>query len=511
MIKVKEYRGLLEEAIESDCFNKLVVFSDIMSSFKMIPEEVAEFMSSQLVSAIVKSRFYILNQNQNSPTKIEDILWGYNIDTEFHLFLELCPNTTALGNYLLKYCDTIKYYKKLDKSPVNQAADQPDVDVKMLNKLKIILRNQVLSLKKQNTIIVALLVKAHECFVHECSMEGIVNVLQRSKALNNVLANAKSWSLIVKLLTGIGRYRDMYYCFETLIKNDQFESLLGQFDEKRTSLLKTAIISYLHEHCPENNEHFRLAAVHFLMYKELAEMWENEAKSTIAKLLADHEFTDKSNLPKLKLKRLKCTNLVISQLNAAMDGFSHATENYLMDDKLNLAQRSATNAELLALQLNLAKSALEKMVQNEAEKSCISVLSIFSNREAIRHHINNDLNVPQALILGRAYNYEINWTEAIYIHFVLSGEDGFLADYMNRMPITDAMIESLVKNFQMETNINKKMEASISKLIDMLSTATLKYKLASLLGLKRIVNELINSPALYYLRDTDYGRSDVLL
>lgn len=72
------------------------------------------------------------------------------------------------------------------------------------------------------------MIKAHECFVYECYMEGIAIVLQRAKILNTVLTKAKSWNLIVKMLTGIGRYRDMYYCFETLIKNEQFESLLGK-------------------------------------------------------------------------------------------------------------------------------------------------------------------------------------------------------------------------------------------------------------------------------------------
>lgn len=81
-----------------------------------------------------------------------------------------------------------------------------------------------LSHKKQNTINVELLIKAHQCVVHECFMEGIAIVLQRTKILNGVLTKAKSWNLIVKMLIGIGQYRDMYYCFETLDRL-QFVSL----------------------------------------------------------------------------------------------------------------------------------------------------------------------------------------------------------------------------------------------------------------------------------------------
>lgn len=165
-----------------------------------------------------------MNISQNS-------LWGYDLDREFRMFLELCPNTSMLGNNLLKYCDALKIYRKFDlNKDINPDLSQENDDIaELFIKLRTIMDDRMLSHKKQNTITVELLIKAHDCFVHECYMEGIVMVLQRTKILNTVLANAKSWNLIVKMLMGIGRYRDMYYCFETLIANDQFESLLGEF------------------------------------------------------------------------------------------------------------------------------------------------------------------------------------------------------------------------------------------------------------------------------------------
>uniref|UniRef100_A0A8D8NAD8 Spatacsin n=1 Tax=Culex pipiens TaxID=7175 RepID=A0A8D8NAD8_CULPI len=520
ILKIRDPVGFLEEVIREDCFNKLEVISDIMTSHRMSDATISQFLAREIVTAVVRSKFYMLQQGSPlaNAKPIDELLWGYNIDREFHLFLELAPNTTMLGNWLLKYCDAIKCYKRLEKSPDRSSMTESvvdDVEPTLLDNLKEIFKNQILSLKKQNTIIVALLVKAHDCFVHECSVEGIVEVLQRCKSLNNVLTGAKSWNLIVKLLVGIGRYREMYYCFETLIKNDQFESLLGQFDEKHTNGLKTAIISYLHEHCPAQKEFFRLAALHFLMYKEIAEMWETEAKSSIAKVLSVYELrnptTTANASPKICMPRLICDPLAISELNSALEAYTHATENYLLDNKLNLAQKIASNAELVALQLCLIEQAkAERSNPAEDSRTCISVLNIKKDEKGsnLAYFVNTALSVPQALIISRTYEYEINWTQALYQHYIVAGSTPYLEDYLDRMPLTDEMVESLVKTFQLEPCVTPEMERAIATLVEMVETVTLKYRLASLLGLKRTVHELINENSFYYLKDCDYGRSE---
>lgn len=381
-------------------------------------------MAEQISRSIIKSRFYLL-QNAMTNSFGENSLWGYNLDKEFHLFLELCPNTSILGTFLLKYCDALKVYRKFD---ANKNAE-PDLGMRqnieelreIFNNLRLIMENQVLSHKKQNTISVELLIKAHDCFVHECSMEGIAYVLQRCKTMTSTLATAKSWHLIVKLLMGVGRYRDMYYCFETLIKNDQFESLLGQFDEEKANGLKEAIVQYLHENYPEDKENYRLAALHFQMFRELAQISENESKRMVEKILMENEVkcddlksvSSTTSLSRFSMDTseyngisvasdgpsngcsaitlgipvtlLKCNMQLIDSLNAAMDSYAHAAENYLLDNKLGLAQRAAYNAELVALQINLVRAALQGNKDN-----CFSVLNI-RNESVFRYLVNNEL------------------------------------------------------------------------------------------------------------------------
>lgn len=52
------------------------------------------------------------------------------------------------------------------------------------------------------------------------------------------------------------------------------------------------------------------------------------------------------------------------------------------------------------------------------------------------------------------------------------------------------------------------MEQNISTLIEMVESVALRYKLASVLGLKKIIATLINDQCSYYLKDTNYGRMD---
>lgn len=503
-------------------------------------------MSEQIAKSIIKSRFYLF-QNSMTDAYGQNFLWGYDLDKEFHLFLELCPNTSSLGNHLLKYCDVLRIYRKFDVNKNSEPElNGPEENIEEMHRifssLRQIMENQVLSHKKQNMITVELLIKAHECFVHECSMEGIANILHRCKNTANILTTAKSWHLIVRLVLGVGRYRDMYYCFEKLIDNEQFESLLGQFDEERAIGLKEAIIKYLRENYPEDREKYRLAALHFQMYKELAQHAETEARTTLIAVMGANEIkfrhsTSASSSSSMNASRsqndctdnvgsteamvngvavtsamakagctlLKCRQIVIDQLHTAMDNFAHCAENQLLDNKLGLAQKAASQAELIALQIHLLRMAIE-----DNKETCFCILNVRSE-SAFRHMVAHEMGVPQALILSRAYPFEINWSESIFNQYIMQGKETYIAEYLARMELNEDMIEVMVKNFMQQTATTPattQMEQNISNIVEMVESVTLRYKLASLLSDKRIIANLINDRSLFYLKDTNYGRND---
>ncbi|XP_058978649.1 uncharacterized protein LOC101894184 [Musca domestica] len=528
VLRTKDVHILLQSIAEEGCLHRLLVVSDILTSTHMEPKEIAELLAFEITTAIVRPRFYIFSPDQQAKTSFRNAdLWGYNIDRDLHLFLELTPDRTQLGACLLEYCDALKAYRKYqDNKPYNSniyfdrlaeiiaryGLPNNSGNVNSINASEITSSAlnqthppQVLSHKKQNIIYVELLIKAHQAFVHECSMEGIANVLNRAKALNNILAQAKSWSLIVRMLTGIGRYREMYFCFDTLIENEQFESLLGQFDEEKTITLRQAILAYLREYCApqQGKELFKLAALHFLMYKDLAELWNQDAEEIQVNVYNTSSLSDECDNVKLI-----CSSDVTIQLNKSLEYFVHAAENYLQDTKLLLAQKSAAKAELTAMQIDLVTKGLEKPSSPSGNHLCPCVIQLKS-RQQFKNLVNDELSVSQSLILSRAYGYDINWSEALLSQYIILTNKSYFIDFLQQIDITDDIIENVVKGFQVygkQNRITKQMDENISQLIEMVSSITLKYKLASLLTLKSTILSLINNESIHYLRDMKFGR-----
>ncbi|XP_037954698.1 spatacsin-like [Teleopsis dalmanni] len=534
ILRTKDANVLLKSVTAEECMHRLLVVSDILNSTQMTPQEIADLLAFEIATAIVRPRFYIFNADQHSKNCFKNAeLWGYNIDRDFHLFLELTSNTTKLGNCLLDYCDALKTYRKFqDNKPYeHNAVFEKLLEIIALYGLPVPTTlptstsnepPQVLSHKKQNLIYVELLIKAHQCFVNECSMEGIANVLNRAKALNVILTKAKSWSLIVRMLIGIARYREMFYCFNSLIENEQFESLLGQFDKEKTVALRQAIVVYLREYCPTNSrELFKLAALHFLMHKDLAEMWEQDAQAIISNILTTAKVTDPQLLEQTSTTNLLASNSntktiipklsigteIITLLHNALDNYTHAAENYLLDNKLLSAQKSAYLAEMIAMQIDLATKALNKTTTPHL---CVCVINVQS-RDEFRDLVNIELSVPQTLILSRALGFDVNWTEAILSQYVISNKKTYLSDYLAYLDLNDGIITNIVKGYQIYLQQNKAttvMEENLAHLIEYVKSITLKYKLASILTLKGIVMSLINDHTIYYLRDTNFGRNE---
>lgn len=82
---------------------------------------------------------------------------------------------------------------------------------------------------------------------------------------------------------------------------------------------------------------------------------------------------------------LICSKSLVESLTAAMDCYAHSAENFLLDNKLGPAQRAASNAELIAMQIHLIRLALENEKSN-----CMCVLNI-RNESVFRHLVNNEL------------------------------------------------------------------------------------------------------------------------
>jgi hypothetical protein len=123
-------------------------------------------------------------------------------------------------------------------------------------------------------------------------MEGIASVLRLARQRTPYLAKAKQFKLMVHLLVGIGRYREMYFVLDSLRKHDQFEILLQSGSNKHEKL-KRSLLEYLWR--PQDKALREMVALHLTMYRAVAEMHKLEADK---QLLA---------LKSIKLGKLLCS------------------------------------------------------------------------------------------------------------------------------------------------------------------------------------------------------------
>ena len=516
LIKMKDSFELLELAALTDCENKLMVMNDIMVACQMTNNEIAEFIAKEIVACIIRTRFLQFNKETeamiastsswSSTKEPMDEIWGFSLWKDLHLILELCSSTNLLGNYLLKYYEILS--QETVDIPLHSNDPELDRICQPLNKL---LTPRMISLKKQNATRVELLITAHECFCHECSTEGIGSILNFAKSLCSHLAVKKGFSLIVKLMCGIGRYREMFYCFDILIKNEQFEALLGQFSDKQTNSLKMAILSYLNEYHPNNKDYYKMAASHFMMYTELANIWRNDSLEKIQLILTGNQVKvmksgkiNSNQQQQVEIPYLKCSKNLTSALNEVLTGMIHATEMVLMDNKIDMSIKFSSFCELIAVQIHLVKVGVE----NE-EKLCPCIINNEQIGDKFQYFANYELTVPQTMILMKNTDVKIDFAKAIFVHLLLEDES-YMLDFMARLELTDEIIETVVKIAQLD-NISVKQEKILSDLVMMVSDKGLKFRLASLLGLKTQLQQMLNDQGTYYyLLDSKYGTFDIL-
>lgn len=284
-------------------------------------------------------------------------MWDLALDKNFHLILQICNEyTSKLGEKLFKTANNI-----------HRSHSQSNLDVN----------------KDDVSVVIELLIRSHDCFTTECNMEGISAILRKAQTLTSTILNLKNWNLMVRLLTGIGRYTEMNYIFQILKENDQFEYLLKK-GQRNDNNLKSALLKFLKTNCPKNQKLFQMVALRFTLYSEVAEMFENEAKEIIETLIE----TSRLEMQNQGYSRMQQFVLMTKSdstnvcLKKAMDNFTHAAEYHLLGEKLSKAMYCATQAELVALQM-----AMLKIIPDNSATKCI--LNI--EKSQIQNLIGNDL------------------------------------------------------------------------------------------------------------------------
>jgi spatacsin len=247
---------VLLQLLSSNMVHKYTQAEKFIAACVLSPMEVADFLSKGILKALQVQ----FGEGVLSPGKPGFIFDPSSPPEEFHRLARLCSNPSLVGNKLLEHAIAFARDTELSISSLS--------------------------------VEVELMILSHDCHTMSCSMEGIASVLRLARQRTPYLAKAKQFKLMVHLLVGIGRYREMYFVLDSLRKHDQFEILLQSGSNKHEKL-KRSLLEYLWR--PQDKALREMVALHLTMYRAVAEMHKLEADK---QLLA---------LKSIKLGKLLCS------------------------------------------------------------------------------------------------------------------------------------------------------------------------------------------------------------
>lgn len=105
---------------------------------------------------------------------------------------------------------------------------------------------------------------------------------------------------------------------------------------------------------------------------------------------------------------------------------------------MNLASKCSCQAQLVALQLSLFN----------ATASGQKISSVFNlSGDDIDVLLATQLTFPQGLILTRIYNYDANWANPLYNHYIVKGEVKYLEDMTAARGLSSSIIKDCARRY----------------------------------------------------------------
>ncbi|XP_054128500.1 spatacsin [Melozone crissalis] len=318
--------------------------------------------------------------------------------------------------------------------------------------------------------ITELLILAHSLFSLTCHMEGITRVLQAARLLTEEhLAPREEYGLLVRLLTGIGRYNEMTYIFELLHQKHYFEVLMRKkLDPSGT--LKAALLDYTKRCRPGDSEKHNMIALCFSMCREIGQNHE-AAACTQLKLIECRPWEESlQDVPNLKKLLLKAVTLFID-----------AAESYSKDSCVRQALRCRRQTRLITLQLHFLGSGQSTRVINLGRQELPGAI----------------LALPrfyQAAIVAEAYEFLPDWAEVLFQQVITRGDFVYLEEFRQQRPLRPGLFEEVAKKVKQQQPPADAALRNLKRFLTHCEDIYTYYRLAYDHKFYDVVNSLLKDP-----------------
>ncbi|XP_053811238.1 spatacsin isoform X1 [Vidua chalybeata] len=340
--------------------------------------------------------------------------------------------------------------------------DHTLVGMKLLDKISSVPRGEL-------SCITELLILAHSCFSLTCHMEGITRVLQAARLLTEEhLAPREEYGLVVRLLTGIGRYNEMTYIFELLHQKHYFEVLMRKkLDPSGT--LKAALLDYTKRCRPGDSEKHNMIALCFSMCREIGQNHE-AAASTQLKLIESRPWEESlQDVPNLKKLLLKAVTLFID-----------AAESYSKDSCVRQALRCRRLTRLITLQLHFLGLGQSTRIINLGRQDLPGAI----------------LALPrfyQAAIVAEAYEFLPDWAEVLFQQVITRGDFVYLEEFRQQRPLQPSLFEEVAKKVKQHPPADAALR-NLKRFLTHCEDIYTYYRLAYDHKFYDVVNSLLKDP-----------------
>ncbi|KAM7415261.1 hypothetical protein PAMA_019875 [Pampus argenteus] len=423
-------RSVLEKLLLSDQSERFRKAQAFIRAQGFSADAVAELVSSAVVQALLAST------QELQPAERQVFRLSEGRDSLMQL-IKLCDDSNMVGDKLVE---------KLNSVPLRDLS-----------------------------CIVELLIVAHDCFSFTCNMEGIVRVLQAARHLSHTyLAPGEHYSLLVRLLTGIGRYNEMTYIFDLLHHNHRFEMLLRKkvdIDRGQSSSLKTALLDYIKRCLPADSEKHNMVALCFSMRREIGE---------------NHEMAARTQLKIIKSQAWEVTPDLKSSLVKVLGLLKDAAESFSKDSCVRQASRCVRLAKLVTLQLHFLNQGSDLRVINLQPAELL-------------HAVITLPRCYQVFVVSEAYSYSPDWVEILYEKVILKGDFVYLDELKRHRPLTSGLFEDIFKKLH---GAPSSVTPNVKRLLSYCDDVYSRYRLAYQHNLHDVTKTLLqDAKTSSYLND----------
>jgi len=261
------------------------------------------------------------------------------------------------------------------------------------------------------------------------NMEGMDRIYKLIRERVPKYVDRAELSLLVRLLTGIQKYREMQYIFDELIKYDMFELILRKaMDKDGQWELKLALRDYLLKNHPDDTERLNMVYFHFNMFREIGETLSETAHTTLKAACQAASNGGSANV-------WEVTAVIYDQFLRLIQLFNEAAESFTKEDCCRAAHKCLAMSRLVSLQLQIPQIRLVGL-----------------NPQELKKLFNTHPSFSDTYVVAEAYEItNLNdWANPVFHHVVLTGNFSYFERFRKLYPVTIPFFQELVGRFRTE-------------------------------------------------------------